>query len=197
MAQLKMYRFYGTPINEVPLPEGYSISNYKTEADKLAWCECCKNGLVADDADESTFDDRITNDENINIYEDVFFLDYLGEHIGTVTAFVRKKDNTGDMHMVGIRTDFRGRGLAKYLTFITAKKMDAAGVKWTELTTDEWRKGAVKSYLTGGFKPVEYDEGMPERWAAVLEDYGIESVDMVNEDGTFFRTVCRSSKTDK
>lgn len=197
MAQLKMYRFYGTPINEVPLPEGYSISNYKCEADKLAWCECCKNGLVADDADENTFDDRITKDENINIYEDVFFLDYLGEHIGTVTAFVHKKDNTGDMHMVGIRTDFRGRGLAKYLTFITAKKMDAAGVKWTELTTDEWRKGAVKSYLTGGFKPVEYDEGMPERWAAVLEDYGIESVEMVNEDGTFFRTVHRTSSAEK
>ena len=75
MAQLKMYCLPGTPINEVPLPEGYSVSRYQTEADKLAWCECCKNGLVGDDADESTFDDRITDDEDINIYEDVFFLD--------------------------------------------------------------------------------------------------------------------------
>ena len=136
MAQLKMYCLPGTPINEVPLPEGYSISLYQTEADKLAWCECCKNGLVGDDADESTFDDRITNDPNINIYEDVFFLDHNGEHIGTVTAFYNAEQNFGDMHMVGIRTDYRGKGLAKYLNFITLKHLFPKGVKYIVLTTD-------------------------------------------------------------
>ena len=189
MAQLKMYWLKGTPINEVPLPEGYSVSNYKTEADKLAWCECCKNGLVADDADENTFDDRITKDPSINIYDDVYFLDYNGEHIGTVTAYKFLDRNAGDMHMVGIRTDFRGKGLAKYLNIITTKKLSAMGVDRIELTTDEWRKGAVKSYLSGGFLPVEYDEGMEERWSAVLADYGIESVQMVNEDGTPYKVI--------
>ena len=191
MAQLKMYCLPGTPINEVPLPVGYSISRYQTEADKLAWCECCKNGLVGDDADETTFDDRITNDPNINIYEDVFFLDHNGEHIGTVTAFYNAEQNFGDMHMVGIQTDYRGRGLAKYLNFITLKHLFPKGVKYIVLTTDEWRKGAVKSYLSGGFLPVEYDEGMEERWAAVLEDYGIDSVQMVNEDTTPYKIIYR------
>lgn len=194
MAQLKMYWLPETPINEVPLPEGYSISNYKTEADKLAWCECCKNGLVADDADEATFDDRVGNDPNINVYEDVFFLDYGGEHIGTVTAFVHKQDNTGDMHMVGIRTDFRGKGLAKYLNFITCRKLSAQGVKYIHLTTDEWRLGAVKSYLSGGFLPVEYDEGMEERWQAVLETYGIDSVRMLNEDASEYKIITRKNR---
>ena len=191
MAQLKMNCLPGTPINEVPLPEGYSISRYKTETDKLAWCECCKNGLVGDDADEATFDDRITNDPNINIYEDVFFLDHNGEHIGTVTAFYNAEQNFGDMHMVGIRTDYRGKGLAKYLNFITLKHLLPKGVDYIVLTTDEWRKGAVKSYLSGGFLPVEYDEGMEERWAAVLEDYGIDSVQMVNEDTTPYKIIYR------
>lgn len=184
-----MYWLKGTPINEVPLPEGYSVSNYKTEADKLAWCECCKNGLVADDADENTFDDTITKDPSINIYDDVYFLDYNGEHIGTVTAYKFLDRNAGDMHMVGIRTDFRGKGLAKYLNIITTKKLSAMGVDRIELTTDEWRKGAVKSYLSGGFLPVEYDEGMEERWSAVLADYGIESVQMVNEDGSPYKVI--------
>ncbi len=192
MAQLKMYRLPGTPFTEEPLPEGYSISNYKTEADKLAWCECCKNGLVADDADENTFYDRIGKDENINVFEDVFFIDYKSEHIGTVTAYVIKERNVGDMHMVGIRTDYRGRGLAKYLNYITNKKMDAANVKYTVLTTDEWRKGAVKSYLNGGYLPVEYDTGMEERWAAVLEEYGIDSVQMLNEDATPYKIIYRA-----
>ena len=59
MAQLKMYWIPGTPIKNFDLPEGYSISNYKCEADKLAWCDCCKDGLIADDADESAFYDEI------------------------------------------------------------------------------------------------------------------------------------------
>ena len=192
MAQLKMYWFPGSPINEEPLPAGYSVSRYKTEADKLAWVECCKNGLVGDDATAEAFDNCITNDENINLYEDVFFLDYGGEHIGTVTAFVNKEHNYGDMHMVGIRTDYRGKGLAKYLNFITLKHLFAKNVNYIVLTTDEWRKGAVKSYLNGGFLPVEYDTGMEERWAAVLEEYGIDSVQMLNEDATPYKVIYRS-----
>lgn len=189
MAQLKMYWLPGTPINEVPLPEGYTVSNYKTPEDKLAWCEICKNGLVGDDANENTFDNSITNNENINIYEDVFFIDYNGEHIGTVTAFVNKEHNIGDMHMVGIRTDFRGKGLAKYLNFITLNHLSAKNVDYIFLTTDEWRKGAVKSYLTGGFLPVEYDEGMEERWKAVIKEYGISSVQMLNNDATPYKII--------
>lgn len=197
MAQLKMYWFPGTPVNEVPLPEGYSVSNYKCDADKIAWCECCKNGLVDDDADENTFDDRILSRKDVDKYRDVFFIDYNGEHIGTVTAYKHKAENTGDMHMVGIRTDFRGRGLAKYLNFITVKKLEAEGVRFISLTTDEWRKGAVKSYLSGGFLPVEYDEGMQERWEAVLEEYGIDSVQMVYEDGTLYKMIYRKGLSEK
>lgn len=189
MAQLKMYWFPGTPINDEPLPEGYSISNYSCEADKMAWVECCKNGLVDDDANEQTFMDIIVNGRPVDPFRDVFFIDYAGEHIGTVTAFTDPETNTGDMHMVGIRTDFRGRKLSKYLSIITCKKLEAEGVKFILLTTDEWRKGAVKGYLNAGFLPVEYDEGMEERWAAVLKDYGIPSVQMVNEDGTPYKIV--------
>ena len=158
MAQLKMYWFPGTPIVDEPLPEGYSFSNYRSEADKKDWCEICRNN---------------------------------GEHIGTVTAYLIRSENKGDMHMVAIRNDFRGRKLSKYLCILTCKKLEATGCKFIELTTDEWRKGAVKGYLNAGFIPVEYDEGMEERWSLVLEDYGIDSVKMVNEDGSFYKTVYR------
>ncbi|MCQ2462136.1 MAG: GNAT family N-acetyltransferase [Clostridia bacterium] len=196
MSQLKMYRLPGTPINEVPLPDGYTISNYKTEADKTDWVKCCKNGLIGDDADEKAFDDSILSREFLDPYKDVFFLDYNGEHIGTVTAYVHEDDNTGDMHMVAIRTDFRGKGLAKYLNFITCKKLDAAGVRLTHLTTDEWRKGAIKSYLSGGFLPVEYDEGMEERWCGVLCELGIESVMMLDDDGNEYKRIYAKEKNE-
>ncbi|MCH5198941.1 MAG: GNAT family N-acetyltransferase [Oscillospiraceae bacterium] len=189
MAQLKMYWFPSTPISSPPLPEGYSISAYKTESDKLAWVECCKNGLIADDADEKAFDNDITDREDIALTEDVFFLDYLGEHIGTITAYVIKEQNIGDVHMVGIRTEHRGKGLSKYMLAAALNHLKEKGVKYALLTTDEWRKGAVKSYLTAGFLPVLYDEGMEERWQAVLKDYGIESVLMVNEDASPYKII--------
>ena len=197
MAQLKMYRLAGMPYKEYDLPEGYSISKYRDEKDKLAWVECCKNGLVGDDADEKAFDESITSNPNINIFNDVFFLDYNGEHIGTVTAFVVKEKNYGDMHMVGIRTDYRGRGLAKYLSQITIKEMEKRGVKYTLLTTDEWRKGAVKSYLSAGFLPVKYDRGMIPRWEAVLEEYGLDSVLMLKNNAKPFRIIYRSGLKNK
>lgn len=197
MAQLKMYWFPGTPIDDEPLPEGYSFSNYKGDEDKSAWVEICKNGLVADDADDSAFDDSILSWDDIDPYKDVFFLDYNGEHIGTVTAFKFNDRNVGDMHMVGIRTDFRGKKLSKYLSNLTCKKLEAEGVDFISLTTDEWRKGAVKSYLTAGFLPVEYEMNMENRWNTVLEEYGIDSVQMVYEDGTPYKVITRKGLTKK
>lgn len=190
MAQLKMYRLAGTPIKDAPLPEGYSISNYKSEKDKLAWVECCKNGLVGDNATEQDFDNAM-KDREIDPYRDVFFLDYNGEHIGTVTAFVRSKDNSGDMHMVGIRTDFRGKGLSKYLSIVTCKHLDKAGVDYIELTTDEWRKGAIKGYLNAGFLPVKYDHGMIKRWRGVLKDLGVDSVQMLKNNTKPYKVIYR------
>ncbi|MBR0509406.1 MAG: GNAT family N-acetyltransferase [Clostridia bacterium] len=197
MAQLKMYWLPDTPIPAYTLPEGYSFSNYRTEADKTAWVACCKNGLVGDDADEGAFDGSITENENIDLYKDVFFLDHNGEHIGTVTAFVIKELGIGDVHMVAIRTDYRGKGLAKYLNYVAQEKLKADGVKYALLTTDEWRKGAVKGYLSANFLPVEYAMGMTDRWQAVLEEYGIDSVQMLYEDATPYKKVYRSSLAKK
>ena len=118
MEQLKMYWLPGTPIRDDPLPEGYSVSRFTKDEDRLAWCECCKNGLIPDDAGIEAFYHDIESRPDINIYEDVFFLDYQGEHVGTVTAFIHKDSNIGDMHMVGLKPEFRGRGLAKYFCII-------------------------------------------------------------------------------
>ena len=187
-----MYWLAGTPIADLALPEGYSISNYKQVSDKMAWVECCKNGLLGDDADEATFDDCIKDADFCNLETDVFFLDYEGEHIGTVTAIYHPDKNCGQVHMVGIKTDFRGKGLGKYLNNMAVKKLSAQGVDYIYLTTDEWRKGAVKSYLSAGFVPVEYDEGMQERWEWELAELEVDSVDMVNEDCSFCRKLYKA-----
>lgn len=198
MSQLKMYWFPGTPIKEYDLPEGYSISNYKNIQDRDAWVEICRNGLVGDGQDGyNGFAGSITARKDIDPEKDVFFLDHNGEHIATVTAFVHSDDNTGDVHMVSVRTDYRGKGLSKYLTMIALKHLSQYDIKLVHLTTDEWRKAAVTGYLKAGFRPVEYDIGMEERWAAVLEERNIDSIEMYYEDGTFYKNIVRTSKLKK
>lgn len=196
MAQLKMYWVKGTPIKEMTLPEGYSFSlNKGDEADMLAWIECCKNGLVGDDATLENYERSIKNRTNCKHTEDVFFLDYDGKHIATITAIYHPEENCGEVHMVGMIPEFRGKGLGKYLNNKAIEKLNAQNVDYIYLTTDEWRKGAVKSYLSADFKPVEYDEGMTERWQAVITEYGIDSVDMVNEDAVYVKRIYRDGVT--
>lgn len=195
MAQLKMFWINDKKVELLPLPEGYSFSTYKDESDKAAWVDCCKNGLVGDDTKPEFFDSCIAGDEHCNPYTDCFFLDYNGEHIGTITAI--NQGGIGDMHMVGMKTEFRGKGLGKYLNNMCIYKLANEGVSHIYLTTDEWRKGAVKSYLTSGFLPVQYEMGMEERWEKVLEEYGIDSVDMLYEDCTLYKKIYRSSLAKK
>ena len=192
--QLKMYRLATLPFCELVLPEGYSFSNYKDESDKSKWVECCKNGLVSDEANEETFDDIITRHDFVNVEKDVFFLDFNGEHIATATAVHHTNDNSGELHMVGMKTEFRGKGLGKYINNIAVKKLLKDGVSYIELTTDEWRVGAVKSYLSAGFLPVKYDLGMVSRWEYMLTVLGIDECEMLNEDATVFGTVHRRDR---
>lgn len=188
MSQLKMYWLQGTPIEELTLPEGYSVSNYKCEADKLSWVECCKNGLLGDNEGVEAFTSSIENHDDLIPETDVFFLDYKNEHIATATA-VCHPGNIGELHMVGMKLEFRGKGLAKYLNNAAVKKLAKQNVKYIYLTTDEWRKGAIKGYINAGFKPVEYDLSMTQRWESVLADFGIDSIDMVDENGEYFKTL--------
>ena len=177
-----MYRLPGAPAERSDLPEGYTISKYTCDDDKQAWADCCKNGLVSDTAGPAQFDKSILGRKGLNPYEDVFFIDYNGEHIGTVTAYIHDDDGTGDMHMVGIKKEFRGRGLSKYLTQVTIGHLEGR-VPYIHLTTDDWRYPAIKGYLRGGFLPVIYDRWMGRRWQSIATRFGVEQLQTLDNDG--------------
>lgn len=190
MAQLKMYWLKGTPIREMHLPEGFSISRYSCDEDMQEWIACCKDGLIAEGVKgEDRFANTILKHKDLNLYEDVLFLDCGGEHVATAAAIYHPEKNCGELHMVGMKTEWRGKGLVKYLNNAAVRILSEKGVDYIYLTTDEWRKGAVKSYLTEGFVPVKYDRGMKKRWRKVLAEYNIDSVDMVREDCSFYKTI--------
>ncbi len=195
VSQLKMYWFASGPLEELTLPEGYAYSHFSEKTrdrDIHDWNECIRTWTESDETDEQRFKQEIYDFHDIVPEEDVWFLDFKGEHIGTATSFVHKNTGAGDMHWVGIKAEYRGKGLAKYLSYIVQKTLRGRGVPYVSLTTGEGRVAAVKSYLTAGFLPVEYAEGMVSRWEAVLETYGIDRIQMLYEDASPYKIICRT-----
>ena len=62
------------------------------------------------------------------------------------------------------------------------EKLEAQNARFIELTTDEWRRAAVRSYLRAGFLPVDSDSDMVERWTTLLREIGISNVPMLNRE---------------
>ena len=186
MKQLKMYLLPEIAVPDFPAPEGYSFSTCRTEEDMRAWAECCRNGSLMDDnADDlKAFGDAILSRPEIVPERDVFFLDYEGKHIATATCYINSEEE-GDLHMVGMLPEFRGKGLSKYILRKALCHLNGSAVKFIHLTTDEFRRAAIRSYLDFGFLPVDYDEDMKCRWEQVLYDLGVKSTLMLNDDGTF------------
>lgn len=166
------------------LPEGYTVRNFRGDEDILPWVELCKNGLLADDAGEEAFAERITNVKGVNATTDLFFIEKDGKPVATVTAvddFV--ESGLGCIHMVSVATEARGHGIGLALCEIAEKKLSEHHVQTAYLVTDDWRKAACKSYLKAGFFPVNYDSDMADRWSDLLTQFGIDSVMMVTDDG--------------
>lgn len=190
MAMLKLYRDMSGAFSLPDLPEGYSFSGFDPGKDIHAWCECLRGGNLIDGlSDEDAYKREILGFKEIVPERDVHFLDHDGVHVGTVTGFIWAGTDRGILHQVGIRADHRGRGLAKYLCAAALDALKKRGAAITELVTGENRPAAVRCYLSAGFRPVEYEYMMEERWRAFMLDHGIESLDMVYEDGSFYKTL--------
>ena len=197
MKQLMMYRPMDGKLQETALPENCSFVCYGgTEEERLQWVDCCRNGLLDENAGEAAFTELITNVPAICEKEDVFFLLVGGSCAGTVTAYADGRQ-VGHVHMVSIREEYRGKGLCRLLMQKALGHLKEKKVLHAELTTDEWRENAIRTYLRAGFCPVEYDIGMQDRWENVLEAIGVESAQMLYEDGTVFREILRKSKAPK
>jgi ribosomal protein S18 acetylase RimI-like enzyme len=98
------------------------------------------------------------------------------------------EENTGEVHMVAILRNFRGRGLGNILNIMALRKLAPQQPRYIYLTTDLWRMSAVKSYLSAGFKPVLYEDGMMGRWREALTVLKVPQADMVDNDGN---SVCK------
>ncbi len=161
------------------LPEGYSVVNYSDEREKREYYYI--HYLIEDSREkmESFFDTTLLHYPDCVPERDTFFLKCGEEYVGTVTAIVHPVTNSGYVHMVCIREDYRGKGLAGLLNGIALQKLLKRDIEYILLTTDDWRLPAIKSYLKAGFLPVIseryffYKRAMLRRWKKIYRKFGL------------------------
>ena len=157
-------------VGTINFPEGYSMRPYQT-GDGIDWCECClEGGLGVDELSEAVFKKRMLDDETVNPADIYFLISPLGEIAGTIT-YRRLEKGTGTIHMVGIKKNYQGRGLALPMNLYAVQKILEDDNTKVNLTTDDWRLPAIKSYLNAGFKPVYHCPDMEDRWQKVMVQF--------------------------
>lgn len=183
MQQLRMiHKFDHIP--DVPVPEGFTVRNFR-KGEELIWVGICKNGLLEADAGIEMWEKRIMKTIQ-DPEKDVFFIcDAEDKPVATYAGYILD-DGTGNVHMVAAAPEARGHGLGKFMVSAILKKMDkdvSAETHLLRLRTDDWRIPAVVGYLKGGFHPVLFDEGMQERWQKICGEVHFHGVEMLDLDG--------------
>ncbi len=75
----------------------------------------------------------------------------------------------GRLDFVAADPDHQGRGLGLGLCGAVTRTLLERGYVSVALSTDDWRLGAIKTYLKLGFVPKVIRQDMPDRWRAIFE----------------------------
>ena len=184
MKQLKMRRV-SAPAPEVVLPDGYRIEMFRgTQEEINDWLEIVADGLIRVEGEEN-FNRSIRNFSGLVPEQDLFFVvNDEGKRVATTAAVVRP-NGAGYIHMVGSLSAARGRGLGRAMLAYGLGMLEARGVPYTYLTTDDKRLPAIKGYLDADFLPVLWadpDSDMRARWDAVLANLHYRQVEYLPEE---------------
>jgi mycothiol synthase len=172
--QLKMRLVSYKTLPTLSLPTGYQIRSYTT-GDEAIWADIINR---AGDLGEYTAQDveqKLTGLSKFRTEGLLFITTDDGEAVATACAWL---DNEGDwrsgqLHMVAVVPEHRGRKLSYFASAEVCRVFERWGVPEVHLTTDEFRKAAVKVYVDLAFSPVIRNIEHYDRWIAVYEEYGL------------------------
>jgi mycothiol synthase len=166
-------------VRPYPLHGDYYIRNIREEepAEIDAWVKICRNQLIGENDTREAYTNAITNMPLLVPATDVFFVCEKATDIpvATLTAHIR---DTGDgfIHMVGSLPEVRGKKIGHAMLARGLTRLAEAGVSRVRLTTDDFRRPAIKIYLAAGFRPVifmddsEDAKPLEERWKVILDE---------------------------
>ena len=172
LPQLEMLRDHLCDLPEIETVTAYAIRTY-CPGDEAAWCRIME-GNVGSNWTLQKCRENLIWDSRFRA-ENLFFITYEDDPIASACAWRAdgQSPDIGEVHMVAVLPDHRGRGLGHLLNALVLHRLKSLGYQKAHLKTDDWRLPAIKTYLAAGFQPLNTHESHPERWEAIfgeLED---------------------------
>lgn len=167
LPQLEMFRDHLCDLPEIEKASAYAVRTY-CPGDEAAWCRIME-GNVGNNWTVQKCRENLIWDSRFQA-ENLFFIIHEGDPIASACAW-RADDQSpaiGELHMVAVLSDHRGKGLGHLLNALILHRLKALGYQKAHLKTDDWRLPAIKTYLTAGFQPLNTHESHPERWEAIV-----------------------------
>ena len=187
MSCLKMYNF-NPRIRGLSLPEGFSVTRFGGEEDIASWVKICSDGLIDPETGFERFRSELIDIDGPNPYRDTLFIEKDGEKIATYTVVPDMwSTGMGYIHMVAVKTRFRGMGLGSFIADDSLSRLVEMGKDRIFLLTGDTRLPAVMTYLKAGFLPVNYidEDGrdMLERWQVIADRLELSDLGILDDNG--------------
>ena len=200
MSCLKMYNF-SPKARGLAVPDGFSIVPFRDEKEIDDWLYICRDGLIGPECGAEKFRCELVEIDGPDPYRDTYFIvdDSVGKKMATFTIVPNMwSTGMGYIHMVAVRHEYRGRGFGRFIADYCMQKLIGMGKEKIFLLTGDARLPALATYIKAGFLPVNYiDENrfdMVERWQSVVDTLGLDSLELLNDDGTPMKTLYKQLK---
>lgn len=176
--QLHMYR-PDVPLPPMQLPEGYILRSARLE-DGTQLCHCFRGGYLSiEEESQELFEKNILSAPGASLDRIMVLENADHQIVATATAKYTDDPSLGKIGMVASPVEFRGMGLSKYVCWAVIDLLRKNGRMTSTLSTDDFRLGAIKTYLRVGYLPVLYQEDMEARWRDVMEILGYTTLSTV------------------
>jgi len=159
------------PPAQTPISPGYSIRTYR-ESDNVAWINIVQSafGEKLTEPPERILNEILNNPE----FDPESFLLAIhdDEPVGAVMALTVPvgEIKVGYINLLAVIPNQQGKQLGKTLTLEALRYFRKKKLRSVLLDTDDFRLGAIKTYLDIGFQPVYINWEHEKRWKAVLKE---------------------------
>ena len=143
---------------------GYEFRTYRP-GDEGAWIDTLCTGDFGV-WDRGRLDRMLAGERAPLPLEGVVFATSNDMPVGVANLFLYERAGGpySELGWVAVRPEHRGRGLAYEVCRRVLLFAKSAGLDYTYLTTQDFRLGAIKTYLRLGFEPEIFEPGHSARW---------------------------------
>jgi len=175
--QLRMRRLTSDGLPALELPTGYRLRSYRP-GDEAAWADIINRAGHLGEFTPEKVVETLTGLPKFKPEGLLFITAADDTPVATACAFLVDADEwrSGQLHMVAVVPEHQGKRLSYWASAAVCHVYREWGVPEVYLTTDEFRKAAVKVYIKLGFRPVMRTPEHFDRWIDVYREYGYDEL---------------------